>query len=104
MNYCKKCYDINCGTTYKCQPFRCGNKEFSGEDRTTWREYYARDHEAAAKQWAKYYDQGSYPLLDGETVECEVIAADDTVKKFDVYGRIEHVYYAEEMEEIENIT
>lgn len=98
MNYCKKCGNYYYGDSCQCQPFRCGNEDFSGEDRAVWREYHARDHEAAAKLWAKRYDQDDHSLLDGETVECEVIATDGTVKKFKVYGYVEHVYNADEME------
>ena len=106
MNYCKKCSNYYYGTACNCQPFRCGNEEFSGEDRTRWREYYARDHQDAAEQWAEHYDQDDHSLLESEdaTVECEVIASDGTTKKFKVGGEIEISYYAEEMEEIENNT
>lgn len=101
MNRCPKCKNYCYGTACKCQPFRCGNEEFSGEDRANWRVYHAQDHETAAEQWAEYYDQDDHHLLENEdeTVECEVIAADGTVKKFKVGGEIEISYYAEEMTE-----
>lgn len=88
MSYCPKCTNWCFGTVCKCQPFRCGNEDFSGEDRTVWRVYYAVSPESAATKWAKRYDQDKHPLLDDDTVECEVIAADGTVKKFKVSGKV----------------
>lgn len=102
MIYCPKCKNYCYGDACKCQPFRCGNEELSGEDRASWRVHHAVSPEAAAKAWAKHYDQDDHTLLDGETVECEVIAPDGTTKKFDVYGYVEHVYCADEMKELDD--
>lgn len=100
MPFCKRCNDyVFAGEECRCQPFRCGNEDYSGENREEWKIIHAKSFESAAIVWAKRYDEDDHTLLDGDSIVCEVIDKMGLIKKFKCTGYMEPVYEAEEIKE-----